>query len=83
VLAYNETSIPGTTLSERLSLAMAENLPLEVANTGNCQVELYRGFKVVTLQAYRMHEFHPLHPEVAIRQPISLPKFIELINIFR
>lgn len=68
MLAYNESSLPGTTLAERLSLALAENLALEVANTGNCQVELYRGFKVVTVQAYKMHEFHPLHPDAVVRQ---------------
>ncbi|MFB2936027.1 sugar phosphate isomerase/epimerase family protein [Aerosakkonemataceae cyanobacterium BLCC-F154] len=68
MLAYNESSIPGTTLAERLSLALAENLALEVANTSDCQVELYQGLKVVTVQAYKMHEFHPLHPETAVRQ---------------
>ena len=68
MLAYNESSIPGTSLSERLSLALAKNLALEVANTGNFPVELYQGLPVVTVQAYRMHEFHPLHPEVEVRQ---------------
>ncbi|MEP0751678.1 hypothetical protein NDA03_05535 [Trichocoleus sp. Lan] len=61
VLAYNESLIPGTSLSERIELAKRENLALEVANTGNFPVELYRQCQVSTVQAYAMHEFRPLH----------------------
>lgn len=67
LLAYNETSIPGTTLSERLKLAKEENLALEVANQGNFDFEVYRDFTIATVQAYAMHDFHPLHPNSQIR----------------
>ncbi|WP_199321167.1 sugar phosphate isomerase/epimerase [Microcoleus sp. FACHB-831] len=48
-------------MSERLELANRENLALEVANKGNFEVELYRHCRISALQAYAMHEFHPIH----------------------
>lgn len=61
VLAYNESSFPGTSLSERIELAKRENLALEVANQGHFPVELYRQCQISAVQAYTMDEFHPLH----------------------
>jgi sugar phosphate isomerase/epimerase len=68
VLAYDESAIPATSLRERLELAVKENLALEIANKGNLEVELYRQSAIATVQAYAMHEFHPLHRDRLHRQ---------------
>lgn len=68
VLAYNESSIPGTSLSERLELANRENLALEVANKGNFEFKLYYNCNISALQAYAMHDFHPIHSDRDRRQ---------------
>ncbi|MBD1931667.1 MULTISPECIES: hypothetical protein [Cyanophyceae] len=52
ILASDEISIPGKSLSERIELAKRENLALEVANTGNFPVELYRQCQISVVQAY-------------------------------
>lgn len=63
VLAYNESSLPAALFTERLQLAQQEGLALEVANLGNFPIARYQeiGVAIAAVQAYAMHEFHPLH----------------------
>lgn len=63
VLAYNESSLPAASFSERLQLVLQEGLTLEVANQGNFPTAQYHeiGVGIASVQAYDMHEFHPLH----------------------
>ncbi|MEB3180650.1 MAG: TIM barrel protein [Nostocaceae cyanobacterium] len=70
ILAYDENSLPAATLPEKLHLAAQEKLALEIANKGNLDIEIYRqaGIPIVSVQAYAMHEFHPLHPDSYHRQ---------------
>lgn len=79
ILAYNEMSIPGT-VSERLELAVRENLALEVANIGNFSVEFYREYNVVSVIAYRMHDYHPIHSDRSCREA-AFPHVQETIEI--
>ncbi|MFB2978840.1 sugar phosphate isomerase/epimerase family protein [Microseira sp. BLCC-F43] len=79
ILAYTENSIPGT-LSERLQLAARENLALEVGNEGNFPLELYREYQIVSVIAYRMHDFHPIHSD-RIRRDQAFPHVRETIEI--
>jgi Xylose isomerase-like TIM barrel len=67
ILTYNETSIPGSS-SERLQLAVRENLALEVANEGNFPLELYQPYRISAVQAFAMHDFHPIHRDRNIQQ---------------
>lgn len=70
ILAYDENSLPANTWAEKLHLAAKENLALEIANTGNLDISIYQrsGIPVVSVQAYAMHEFHPLHRDISHRQ---------------
>ena len=79
ILAYTENSIPGT-VSERLQLAARENLALEVANEGNFPIELYRDYQIVSVIAYMMHDFHPIHSDRTIRDQ-AFPHVRETIEI--
>jgi sugar phosphate isomerase/epimerase len=63
VLAYVEHCLPGSTTETRVRLARDHGLALEVANRNGLDPEAARswGVPVVSLEAYRMHEIHPLH----------------------
>jgi sugar phosphate isomerase/epimerase len=63
VLAYVEHCLPGSTIETRLRLARDHDLALEVANRNGFDPETARswGVPVVSLEAYEMHEIHPLH----------------------
>lgn len=65
ILAYCQDSLPGTSDSERLELAIAHGLALEVTNRGQLDSSLYQRAKVSisAVQAYRMHVVHPIHAE--------------------
>ncbi|MEE8104993.1 MAG: TIM barrel protein [Planctomycetota bacterium] len=73
-LAYVEDCLPGETTAERLRFAERHALPLEVA----CRPELdvaavaASGLEVVTVQAYGMHDWHPLHPDPAVHERARL-----------
>jgi len=65
-LAYVESSLPGATRRERLTLASQCALALEVANTTTSDAfdpDPYRahGLSIAAVQAYAMHQVHPLH----------------------
>ena len=79
ILAYNEMSIPGS-VSERLELGFRENLALEIANEGNFSVELYQKYNIVSVIAYRMHDFHPIHSDRTHREQ-AFPHVQETIEI--
>lgn len=73
LLAYNEDSLPFASPDERLSSLIQTGLALEVANRGDFPLEQYQqyqqlGVQISALQAYAMHEFHPLHRDRAHRQ---------------
>lgn len=70
ILAYNESSLPASFLGERLHLAAQHHLALEIANHGDLDVAPYlkSNIPITAVQAYAMHDFHPLHPDVQHRQ---------------
>jgi hypothetical protein len=70
LLTYTESSLPGAGREERFASAREHRLALEVANDGGLDEEALRrsGLRVATVQAYRMHEFHPLHRDPARRR---------------
>lgn len=70
ILSYNKNSLPGTSRVEQIQLAQEYNLPLEIANDGKATAEIYQNsnLQITAVQAYLMHEFHPLHPELFYRQ---------------
>jgi len=68
ILAYNETSLPGSTLEERLHNAKRHGLALEIAQRSfphDLPLSTIESWEIpiATVQAYEMHEFHPLHIE--------------------
>lgn len=69
-LAYTESSLPGDSLAERLDRAQSLGLALEVVHREEFPIALYRqsGLDIVTVQAYGMHDFHPLHRDRAVRE---------------
>ena len=69
VLAYDESSLPGTTQRERLELAKELGLALEARHDAAFDAEDYARdeLAVVTLQAWRLHREHPLHSDHAKR----------------
>lgn len=69
ILAYNESSLPAPSWGERLQLATQYDLALEVANQGNLNLEPYlkTNIPITAVQAYAMHDLHPLHPEAQHR----------------
>lgn len=69
VLAYDESSLPGTTRRERLELAEELGLALEVRHDAMFDAGDFDQAKVpiVTLQAYELHYAHPLSPDHAQR----------------
>ncbi|MGR3273513.1 sugar phosphate isomerase/epimerase family protein [Acaryochloris marina NIES-2412] len=74
VLAYNESSLPAPSLGERLQLAAQHHLALEIANSGKLDLEPYlnSNIPITAVQAYAMHDFHPLHPDAQHRQQALL-----------
>jgi len=68
-LAYVEHCLPAETPRERFELARTHALALEVAHRDDDRAERARdaGLQVVTLQAWRLHEVHPIHPEKKVR----------------
>ncbi|MBK7644670.1 MAG: sugar phosphate isomerase/epimerase [Planctomycetes bacterium] len=64
-LAYVEHNLPAQTPAERFELARAHGLALEVAHRDDDRARRAHdaGLEIVTLQAYRLHEFHPIHPD--------------------
>jgi hypothetical protein len=67
-LAYVEHALPGSP-AERLELARRLDLALEVAHRPETDVEAIgrSGLRVATVQAWRLHEVHPLHPDASVR----------------
>ncbi|ABW26688.1 sugar phosphate isomerase/epimerase family protein [Acaryochloris marina] len=70
ILAYNESSLPAPSLGERLQLAAEQHLALEIANHGNLDLAPYlkRNIPIAAVQAYAMHDVHPLHTNARHRQ---------------
>lgn len=68
-LAYVEHNLPAATPTERFELARAHSLALEVAHRDDDRAERARdaGLTLVTLQAWRLHEVHPIHPDKKVR----------------
>lgn len=62
-LAYVEPCLPAPTPAQRLRLALEHDLALELADDGRLDTEPYlrAGARLTALQAYRLHEDHPLH----------------------
>jgi sugar phosphate isomerase/epimerase len=69
LLAYTEHNLPAGTPAERFELARAHGLALEIAHRDDDRAERARdsGLALVTLQAWRLHEFHPIHPDKKAR----------------
>jgi sugar phosphate isomerase/epimerase len=67
-LAYVEHVLPGNA-RERLDAARRLGLALEVADRTETDLDLIAasGLTVATVQAWRLHEVHPLHPDAAVR----------------
>lgn len=82
VLSYNENSLPGSSQAEQIQFAKEYNLALEIANDGRLRSETYQNssLQITAVQAYLMHEFHPLHPEHFYRQQayVHLRQTLEL-----
>jgi len=68
-LAYVETSLPAVSQAERLAAIQHWGIALEVANWGEVSVEEYQSARIpiAAVQAYQMHEFHPLHRDPQYR----------------
>lgn len=69
-VAYVEHCLPAPDEAARLALARRHGLALEVANRIGRDLGpvLDSGLDVVTLEAYDLHEFHPLHPDPRRRE---------------
>ncbi len=82
VLAYVEHSLPGETPEARIETARRIGLALEVANrNGIDRAALGRcGITIVTVQAYGMHDSHPLHPDPA-RHESAVHHVLETIDL--
>lgn len=68
VLAYVEHVLPGDT-RERLDAARQLGLALEVADRADTDLDAITasGLPVATVQAWRLHDVHPLHPDAHVR----------------
>ncbi|HEY9663830.1 MAG TPA: TIM barrel protein [Allocoleopsis sp.] len=64
-IAYVETSLPAASQAERFAAIQRWGIALEIANQGDLQIEAYQRAQIpiAAVQAYQMHEFHPLHPD--------------------
>lgn len=82
ILAYVEHCLPGADVGERLRLARRHDLALEIANRQGLEVERLRGSGAVicTVQAWEMHDVHPIHPDPAARRSaeVHVRRTIEL-----
>lgn len=69
LLAYVEHDLPAASPAERIELARAHGLALEVAHRDDDRAERARdaGLQLATLQAWRLHEVHPIHPDKKVR----------------
>lgn len=69
-LAYVKTSLPAASQAEQFAAIRRWGIALEIANQGNIAIETYQQAKIpiVAVQAYQMHEFHPLHRDPNHRQ---------------
>lgn len=70
ILAYNESSLPASFLGERLQLAAQHHLALEIANHGDLDLNPYlkSNIPITAVQAFAMHDVHPLNPDASHRQ---------------
>ena len=68
-LAYVEHNLPASTPEERFALARAHSLELEIAHKDDDRAQRARdaGLTIATLQAWRLHEVHPIHPDKKVR----------------
>ncbi len=68
-LAYVEHNLPASTPEERFALARAHSLELEIAHKDDDRAARARdaGLAIATLQAWRLHEVHPIHPDKKVR----------------
>ncbi|MBW4565174.1 MAG: sugar phosphate isomerase/epimerase [Mojavia pulchra JT2-VF2] len=62
-LAYVETSLPDATQAKRFAAVRRWGIALEIANFGDIQIDVYKRAQIpiASVQAYQMHDFHPLH----------------------
>lgn len=69
ILAYTEHNLPAATPAERFELARGHGLALEVAHKDDDRAQRARdaGLSIATLQAWRLHEVHPIHPDKQVR----------------
>ena len=69
LLAYVEHDLPAATAEERFELARTHQLALEIAHKGGdvAQRAHAAGLVITTLQAWRLHESHPIHPDKKVR----------------
>lgn len=69
LLAYVEHDLPAATPEERFEIARTEGLALEVAHKDDDRAQRARdaGLQIATLQAWRLHEVHPIHPDKKVR----------------
>lgn len=67
-LAYVEHCLPGDAAG-RLALARRLDLALEVAARDGAELDAVAasGLAIATVQAWRLHDVHPLHPDPAVR----------------
>jgi sugar phosphate isomerase/epimerase len=74
LLAYVEDCLPGRSQAERLMQAFRWGLALEVSNRGNLNLEAYQQshLPIAAVQAYAMHEFHPLHRDPSHRYQAAI-----------
>lgn len=70
LLAYASFSVPGATLAEKAGLLRERGLALELADDGSVDAAavLGLGVPVACVQAFRMHDAHPLHADPAVRE---------------
>jgi endonuclease IV len=62
-LAYVETSLPYGTQTEQFAAVRRWGIALEIANLKDIQIDVYKRAQIpiTAVQAYQMHDFHPLH----------------------
>lgn len=70
LLTYVEPCLPAPDARRRLELAQRLELALELADDGSLEAEPYlrAGVPVASVQAYRLHEDHPLSPVASRRR---------------
>lgn len=73
-IAYVEAALPTASQAKQLAAIRHWGIALEIANQGNIAVEVYQQAQIpiATVQAYQMHEFHPLHRDSSHRQQAVL-----------